>query len=54
MAESFRVAQLASTSGAAQAIAGMAARFAGGDDALAAVVRQRQTWRGVGSGWIAP
>jgi hypothetical protein len=40
--ESFRVAQLASTSSAAQAIAGMAARFAGGDDALAAVVRQRQ------------
>jgi CHAT domain-containing protein/Tfp pilus assembly protein PilF len=40
--ESFRVAQLASTSSAAQAVAGMAARFAGGTDALAVVVRQRQ------------
>jgi CHAT domain-containing protein/Tfp pilus assembly protein PilF len=41
-AESFRVAQLASASAAAQAVAGMAARFAAGNDAMAAAVRQRQ------------
>ena len=41
-AESFHVSQFASTSTAAQAVAGMAARFAAGTDALAAVVRERQ------------
>jgi CHAT domain-containing protein/Tfp pilus assembly protein PilF len=41
-AESFRVAQLVSASGAAQAVAVMAARFAAGTDALAAIVRERQ------------
>jgi CHAT domain-containing protein/Tfp pilus assembly protein PilF len=40
--ESFRVAQFAATSIAAEALAGMAARFAAGSDALAAVVRERQ------------
>jgi tetratricopeptide (TPR) repeat protein len=40
--ESFRVAQLANTSSAAEAVAGMAARFAAGSSALAAVVRERQ------------
>ena len=42
VSESFRVAQLASASSAAQAVAGMAARFAAGSDALAAAVRSRQ------------
>jgi CHAT domain-containing protein/tetratricopeptide (TPR) repeat protein len=41
-AESFRNAQFASASAAAQAVAGMAARFAAGSDALGAVVRERQ------------
>jgi CHAT domain-containing protein/Tfp pilus assembly protein PilF len=41
-AESFSVAQFAATSSAAEALAGMAARFAAGSDALAAVVRERQ------------
>jgi len=36
------VAQLASASGAARAIAGMAARFSAGSDALAVVVREQQ------------
>ena len=40
--EGFRAAQLAQASGAARAVAGMAARFAAGNDALAAVVRERQ------------
>ena len=39
---SFRVAQLAQSSSAGEAVAGMAARFAAGGDALAAVVRERQ------------
>jgi tetratricopeptide (TPR) repeat protein len=42
MSEGFRVAQLAGTSSAAQAVAGMAARFAAGNDALAALVREQQ------------
>ena len=42
VAESFRVAQLASASGAARAVAGMAARFSAGSDALAVVVREQQ------------
>lgn len=41
-AESFRIAQFASASAAAQAVAAMAARFATGSDALAATVRERQ------------
>jgi tetratricopeptide (TPR) repeat protein/CHAT domain-containing protein len=41
-AETFRVVQLTQTSSAAQAVAGMSARFAGGSDALAALVRKRQ------------
>ena len=36
------MSQFASTSTAAQAVTGMAARFAAGTDALAAVVRERQ------------
>ncbi len=40
--ESFRVVQLAENSGSARAIAGMAARFGAGGNALAAVVRERQ------------
>ena len=40
--ESFEIAQLAGTSAAASAVARMAARFAAGDDALAALVRRRQ------------
>jgi tetratricopeptide (TPR) repeat protein/CHAT domain-containing protein len=42
VAESFEVAQLARVSAASTAVAGMAARFAAGDDALARVVRERQ------------
>ncbi|MBI3515629.1 MAG: CHAT domain-containing protein [Proteobacteria bacterium] len=41
-AEAFEQAQLIYASKASQAIAGMAARFAVGDDPLAAVVRERQ------------
>jgi CHAT domain-containing protein/tetratricopeptide (TPR) repeat protein len=41
-AETFRVAQMARASSAARAVAGMTARFAAGNDALAAVVRERQ------------
>jgi len=48
--DSFRVAQLAQASGAARAMAGMAARFAAGSDALAAIVREHQDlaqqWQG--------
>ena len=40
--ESFRVGQLASVSNTGQTVARMAARFAAGDDALAAAVRERQ------------
>lgn len=40
--EGFEIAQLAGTSAAASAVARMAARFAAGDDALAALVRRRQ------------
>ncbi len=40
--ESFEIAQLAGTTAAASAVARMAARFAAGDDALAALVRRRQ------------
>ena len=40
--DSFRMAQLAQSSSAASALAGMAARFAAGSDALAKVVRDRQ------------
>jgi hypothetical protein len=36
------VAQWASASAAAQAVAGMAARFAAGNDAMAAAIRERQ------------
>lgn len=49
-AETFRVVQLTQTSSAAQAVAGMSARFAGGSDALAALVRKRQDlafWQGL-------
>ncbi|HXC27901.1 MAG TPA: tetratricopeptide repeat protein [Stellaceae bacterium] len=42
VAETFGVVQLANASSAAQAVAGMAARFAAGGDALAALVRERQ------------
>jgi CHAT domain-containing protein len=41
-AEAFSVAQLASASSTGRTVAGMAARFAAGSDALAAVVRERQ------------
>jgi CHAT domain-containing protein/Tfp pilus assembly protein PilF len=41
-AEAFESAQLVYASKTGQAIAGMAARFAAGDDALAGVVRERQ------------
>jgi tetratricopeptide (TPR) repeat protein/CHAT domain-containing protein len=41
-ADTFRVAQLAQASNAAQAVVGMAVRFAAGSDTLAAVVRKRQ------------
>jgi tetratricopeptide (TPR) repeat protein/CHAT domain-containing protein len=41
-AETFRVVQFTQTSSAAQAVAGMSARFASGSDALAALVRKRQ------------
>jgi CHAT domain-containing protein len=48
-AESFEVAQLSHSSSSARAVAGMAARFAAGNDALAAAVRERQdlvdTWQ---------
>jgi CHAT domain-containing protein len=40
--ESFRMAQLAQSSSAASALAGMAARFAAGSDGLAKAVRERQ------------
>jgi CHAT domain-containing protein/Tfp pilus assembly protein PilF len=40
--ETFRVAQLAQASSVGRAVAGMAARFAAGSDALAAAIRQRQ------------
>jgi len=46
--ESFRAAQFAVASSAAQALAGMAARFAAGGDALAGVVRERQDLSGQG------
>ena len=50
-ADSYTVAQLAQASSTAEAIAGMAARFAAADDALAAAIRQRQDaaarWRQV-------
>jgi len=42
IADTFRVAQFAKASSAARAVAGMAARFAAGDDALTAAVRERQ------------
>jgi CHAT domain-containing protein len=47
-ATTFHVVQLAQASEAAQAVGGMAARFAAGSDALAAAVRERQdlTYRG--------
>ncbi len=41
-AETFQVAQLAQASSTAEAVAGMAARFAARDDALAAIIRQKQ------------
>jgi tetratricopeptide (TPR) repeat protein len=41
-AETFRIAQFAQSSAAAQAVAGMAARFTAGSDALATAVRERQ------------
>jgi CHAT domain-containing protein len=41
-AEALETAQLAQASSAGQAVAGMAARFAAGGDALAAAVRERQ------------
>jgi CHAT domain-containing protein/Tfp pilus assembly protein PilF len=51
--DSFRLAQLATASSTATAVAGMAARFAAGSDALAAVVRERQDlaqrWHGLDS-----
>ena len=40
--EGFRAAQMALASDTSRAVAGMAARFAAGSDALAAVVRERQ------------
>ena len=40
--DTFRTAQFAQSSSAAAALAGMAARFAAGDDGLATVVRERQ------------
>ena len=46
MRESFRVAQLASASSVAQAVAEMAVRFAAGSDALAAAIRERQDLAG--------
>ena len=49
--DSFRIAQLATASSTATAVAGMAARFAAGSDALAAAVRERQDlaqrWHGL-------
>jgi CHAT domain-containing protein/Flp pilus assembly protein TadD len=42
----FQIAQFAVASTAGQAVAGMAARFASGNDALAATVRQRQDLNG--------
>jgi CHAT domain-containing protein/tetratricopeptide (TPR) repeat protein len=55
-AESFRVSQLARTSSAALAVAAMAARFASGNDALAALVREQQDlvkqWQGFDAGII--
>ncbi len=41
-AESFEIAQLARTTAAARSVAGMASRFAAGDDALAQLVRRQQ------------
>ncbi|HVA12743.1 MAG TPA: CHAT domain-containing tetratricopeptide repeat protein [Stellaceae bacterium] len=41
-ADAYEAAQLAQASSTAEAVAGMAARFAAGDDALAAVIRERQ------------
>ena len=41
-AEAFEAGQLAQVSATAQALTGMAARFAGGSDALAALVREQQ------------
>jgi CHAT domain-containing protein len=50
-AETYRVAQLAQASSTADAVAGMAARFAASDGALAAIIRERQDaearWRQV-------
>jgi CHAT domain-containing protein/Tfp pilus assembly protein PilF len=45
-AETFRISQLAQTSGAAEAVSAMATRFAAGGDTLAAVVRERQDLSG--------
>jgi CHAT domain-containing protein len=41
-ADAYEAAQLAQASSTAQAVAGMAARFAAGDDGLAAIIRERQ------------
>ena len=38
----YEAAQLAQASSTAEAVAGMAARFAAGDDALAGIIRERQ------------
>ncbi|MBV8166093.1 MAG: CHAT domain-containing protein [Alphaproteobacteria bacterium] len=48
-AEAFEVGQWALASSAGRAVAGMAARFAAGGDALAAVVRERQD---LGERWL--
>ena len=41
-ADAYETAQLAQASSTAEAVAGMAARFAAGDDALAVIIRERQ------------
>lgn len=41
-ADAYEAAQLAQASSTAEAVAGMAARFAAGDDALAVIIRERQ------------
>lgn len=41
-ADAYEAAQLAQASSTAEAVAGMAARFAAGDDALATIIRERQ------------
>jgi tetratricopeptide (TPR) repeat protein len=57
-AESFRIGQFAATSSAAQAVAGMAARFAAGSDAIATVVRERQDlvqrWQSLDAAVVKP